>query len=275
VGIAVFALGSYAVDEPRMSSDLDLVVVTDGADVPAVTTAVQLINRWFTDGNVLKLDFRLRGEGASAPLVQEVSFYRDYFARRVSLWERVALSKCRAWWGDERTQAAFLEALRTVVAAPFTPDQVAQLASVRTRVEGLAPKRFPVWETKRSAGARYDIEYLTAIGLASSDADDDFFALTTRERLQRLADEGILEPAERDACLSALDTFGLVEYLMELQSLSHPTSKARHETLGRYLDRCCRFLDVPAPDGVGSLLDGTRANVRRVYERVIAAAQED
>jgi glutamate-ammonia-ligase adenylyltransferase len=35
--VALFALGSFAVGEPRMFSDLDVIVVADGADIPAVT----------------------------------------------------------------------------------------------------------------------------------------------------------------------------------------------------------------------------------------------
>ena len=93
-GVCVFALGSFAVGEPRVLSDLDLIVVTDGADIPDLTTRVQAVNQWFTDGRIVKLDFRLRGEGASAPLVQDLSFYESYFADRISLWERVAFAMC-------------------------------------------------------------------------------------------------------------------------------------------------------------------------------------
>jgi predicted nucleotidyltransferase len=59
--VAVFAFGSHASGEPRIHSDLDLIVVADGVDLPDLMTRVQVINQWFVDGRILKLDFRLGG----------------------------------------------------------------------------------------------------------------------------------------------------------------------------------------------------------------------
>jgi glutamine synthetase adenylyltransferase len=76
-GVALFALGSFAVTEPHIASDCDLLVVTRDADIEAVTRSVQKLNQVFTDSRLLKLDFRLRGEGVNAPLVQDIGLYRD------------------------------------------------------------------------------------------------------------------------------------------------------------------------------------------------------
>ena len=275
-GVALFVLGSYAVDEPQMSSDLDLIVVTDGADIPAVTDGVQLINRWFTEGNILKLDFRLRGEGASAPLVQDVSFYRSYFENRISLWERIALSKCRAWWGSGQTQDAFTEALRSCVAKPFRKSELHSLAEMRSRLGALAPKKFNVWDTKRVEGGRYDVEYFTAIGMAACATDaPDFFSATTTGRLDHLARNGLISEAESELCRRALEVFSTVEYLMELQSFVHPGSIEKHEYLSRYLDRSFEYLEIDAAEGVERLLVGERAKVRGVYDRVMTALSAD
>ena len=269
-GIALFALGSYAVEEARMTSDLDVLVVTDGADVAEITTGIQLINRWFTDGGILKLDFRLRGEGASAPLVQDIAYYGEYLEKRMSLWERVAFAKCRGWWGDRGVQKVFLSKLRAVVARPFTPKEVQQLAGVRQRIEMLAPKKFRVWDTKRAPGGRYDIEYLTAIKLSDAAGDEpDFLGMTTVDRLHLLAQHRIISRDELVACVGALEVFALVEYMMELQGLTHPRSVAKHESLALYLDRSFAFLEIAAPGGVEKLLELSKKNVRRVYERVV------
>jgi len=269
-GIALFAMGSYAVDEPRMTSDLDLVVVTDGANIPEVTSGVQMINSWFTDGNILKLDFRLRGEGASAPLVQDVSYYSEYFAGRMALWERVAFSKCRPWWGDAGTQEKFLELLRSASAKPFKSDDITSLAGVRARVEALAPSKFPGWDTKRLAGGRYDIEYITAIGMAACAHDDkEFFSLTTAQRLDRITAGGFLSAEESASCRAALAAFGVVEYLMELQAINHPRSQEKDEYLSGYLNRSLRFLDITEVSAE-TLLARARADVRRTYARVVS-----
>lgn len=269
-GVAVFALGSYAAAEARMRSDLDLIVVTDGIDLPDITSRVQVINRWFTDGRVLKLDFRLRGEGASAPLVQDLSFYKNYFGARLSPWERVALSKCRAWWGDNSLREQFENELRTVVAHAFTNEEIRSLVETRHRIESLAPKQFTVWDTKQSVGARYDIEYLTAIGMAQcAKNDDDFFGLPTSSCLERIHNGGFITEEERNVCRDAFELYARIDYLMELQEITTPTSAEKNSYLSRYLDRAFELFDIPATHGVATLLENTKSNVRRCFDRVL------
>ena len=65
-GIALLALGSFAVGEPRLTSDVDVLVVTDGREHEPITRNLQTLNQILAEGNLLKLDFRLRGEGANA-----------------------------------------------------------------------------------------------------------------------------------------------------------------------------------------------------------------
>ena len=226
--VAVFAFGSYATGEPRIHSDLDLIVVADGVDLPDLVTRVQVINQWFMDGRILKLDFRLRAEGASSPLVQDLAFYDDYFARRASLWERVAFAKCSCWWGGEKIRRQFQKRLRSFVVRDFQPAEVTLLASLRKRVESLAPKHFTEWDTKRSAGGRYDIEYLTAVGMAATCSDRlDYFTMSSRERVRALVQSGFLTKDDGDVLENALALFTLVEHFIELQEMTHPGSEAK------------------------------------------------
>jgi [glutamine synthetase] adenylyltransferase / [glutamine synthetase]-adenylyl-L-tyrosine phosphorylase len=270
--VAVFALGSYAVGEPRVGSDLDLIVVADGVDLPDLMRRVQAVNRWFTEGRILKLDFRLRAEGASSPLVQDMEFYEDYFRARASLWERVAFAKCAPWWGGEAVRDAFQRLLTSFVARPFTHDEAVALGAVRRRVESLAPKQHVVWETKRSPGGRYDIEYIASLGLAATGADrPDRAAMGTGERVRALAAVGFITDDERAALEEAIVLFTMTEHLMELQEMTHPASDEKAERLARLVDRAMEFIgDRPAPT-VERLL-AAKAAVRRCYQRVSGAS---
>jgi glutamate-ammonia-ligase adenylyltransferase len=273
--VALFALGSFAVGEPRIFSDLDVIVVADGADIPAVTGKVQSVNRWFDEGGFVKLDFRLRGEGASAPLVQDIDFYRQYFENRMSLWERVAFAKCRYWWGDETVAAKFVDALRGVIAKPFTPGEVTTLINSRKSIEKLAPKLMPEWETKRSAGGRYDIEYLTAVGLAEATPGDDYeFSLDTTSRLKALGERGLLGNDEVAAIEGALSLYAQVEYLLELQELTLPRTADRAADLERYLSRSLEYWDVPQRSGVAGSLVENKRSVRSTFDRLMTARAE-
>ncbi len=266
--VAVFALGSYAVGEPRITSDVDLLVVADGVDLPDLTQRLQVVNQWFSDGRILKLDFRLRAEGASSPLVQDITFYEEYFRSRASLWEQVAFAKCAPWWGSEDVRRRFQRLLRSFAAKAFTRDEVAQLLEMRKRVETLAPEKFVEWETKRSAGGRYDIEYLTAIGLADGAKDRlDYFTMTTRERIGALVEIGFVSEASAATLRDALDVFGLVEHLMDLQEMTHPASEERADYLASYADRTLEFLGWPHGSARARVADA-KAAVRGRFERM-------
>jgi glutamate-ammonia-ligase adenylyltransferase len=266
--VALFALGSFAVGEPRVFSDLDVIVVSDDADVASITGKVQTINRWFDDAQMIKLDFRLRGEGASAPLVQDIGFYSNYFKKRLSLWERVAFSKCRFWWGDEELARKFNKLLRDAVAQPFVSDEVTSLVKSRKSIETLAPKTLPVWDTKRSAGGRYDVEYLTAVGLAEATPGDDYeFSQNTRARLDTLERHGLLGAGELFRMKQALRLYTEVEYLMELKELSLPRSDERARGLERYLARSFAYWDLPKESGVSGALRDAKKSVRECFDR--------
>jgi glutamate-ammonia-ligase adenylyltransferase len=265
--VAVFALGSYAIGEPRITSDLDLLVVADEVDLPDLAQRLQVINQWFSEGRILKLDFRLRAEGASSPLVQDMEFYQDYFRERASLWERVAFVKCAPWWGGEKVRRRFQQLLRSFAAKPFSKKDAAQLVEMRKKVETLAPRHYAEWETKRSAGGRYDIEYVTAIGLASGAKDRlDYFTMTTRQRIDALVESEIVSARDAEALLEALELFTLVEHFMDLQEMVHPESDEQAEYLDHYMRRTFERWG-RGGEPLPRRLAAAKAAVRAVWER--------
>jgi glutamate-ammonia-ligase adenylyltransferase len=273
--VAVFAFGSYATGEPRIHSDLDLIVVADDVDLPDLMTRVQVINQWFMDGRILKLDFRLRAEGASSPLVQDLAFYDDYFARRASLWERVAFAKCSYWWGGDEIRRQFQRRLRSFVVREFLPNEVAQLATMRKRVESLAPKHFTEWDTKRSAGGRYDIEYLTAVGMAATCGDRlDYFTMGSRERVRALVQSRFLTTRDGLTLENALSLFTLVEHFIELQEMTHPGSAEKARRVEQIVSGAMTTAQVNDIASKADLLNAKHA-VREIYERSMGIGRPD
>lgn len=269
--VAVFAFGSYATGEPRIHSDLDLIVVADGVDLADLMTRVQVINQWFMDGRILKLDFRLRAEGASSPLVQDLAFYDDYFTKRASLWERVAFAKCAYWWGGAEIRRQFQKRLRSFAVHEFAPIEVAQLASMRKRVESLAPKHFTEWDTKRSAGGRYDIEYLTAVGMAATCGDRlDYFTMSSVERVRALVQSGFLSRDDGDQLENALKLYTLVEHFIELQEMTHPGSAEKARRITHTVVTAMTSIDSASGDTLAQL-GKTKNAVRAIYSHVLGS----
>jgi glutamate-ammonia-ligase adenylyltransferase len=271
-GVALLALGSFAAGEPRIESDADLLVVTDGREIEPVTRCVHALNRVFSDGGLLKMDFRLRGEGANAPLVQDVDYYRKYFATRMAPWEHVAFGKCAYWWGDEKVSSAFFDSLASVVSMSLTAERLASLVDMRRRLETIASKGTALFETKRSAGGRYDIEYLAAIGFASVGARCPMHA-GTLERLDLLASADVITAEDRSLLADAFQFYHRIDFLLELQGFSHPNTPEKERKTAAYLDKTFHLVGLPVTGGVESAVTEFKRAVRSCYQRVIEQAE--
>jgi glutamate-ammonia-ligase adenylyltransferase len=269
--VALLALGSFGVGEPRINSDVDVLVVSNERDLESLTRSVQKMNQFFSESNLLKIDFRLRGEGANAPLVQDLSNYDRYFNERMSPWERVAFSKCACWGGDAKLANAFFELLLTKLTNPVPKTILKSLLDTRRQLEGLVPQGRDTFETKRAAGGRYDIEYLTSIGLANI---GETFPLNanTGERLELVASAGTISADEVITMSAALDFYQQVDYLMELQGMPLPKSKEKAAMTSRYLDRTFELLGLRTDGGVQKTLEKHKRRVRECYERFVASA---
>jgi glutamate-ammonia-ligase adenylyltransferase len=267
-GVMLLALGSFGVGEPRMGSDADLLVVTVGREIQEITQRIFLLNRVFSDGGLLKIDFRLRGEGANAPLVQDLETYKRYFTRRMAPWEHVAFAKCAYWWGDPGASKAFFDALLDVIATPVTAERLKALTDMRRQLETLSQKGTHLFETKRSPGGRYDIEYLTAIGLAHSGVEFPLHA-DTPTRLERLASAGFLPREDCDALGKAFELFHTVDFLLELQGFSIPNTPQKEKKTGAYLDRTLELLGSSLDGGVENNLLDLKGRVRECYNRFL------
>ncbi|UCH84993.1 MAG: hypothetical protein JSW50_04690 [Candidatus Latescibacterota bacterium] len=270
-GVALLALGSFGVGEPRLNSDVDVLVVSDGRDLDPLTRRVQKINQFFSESNLLKIDFRLRGEGANAPLVQDLSNYTRYFADRLSPWERVAFAKCDCWGGEQSLADTFFKMILDRITDPVPKNILKSLLGTRQQLENLVPHGGEIFETKRSAGGRYDIEYLTAIGLADIAAAFPLNASTT-DRIASIASAGVISSEESSAMSEALDYFQRVDFVLELQAIPLPKSGAKAEVTSRYLDKTFELLGLEVGEGVGKKLKEHKCRVRECFDRFVAAS---
>jgi len=269
---ALFALGSYGVGEPRPGSDMDLIVVarpkSDAEEIERIARKVRLMNEILTGHQVLKLDFRLRGEGANAPLLQDLDYYTDYFASRISPWERIALAKCSFICGSKPTADAFLREIASIASRRFSPDEAAEILEMRTALEAKVKPSAQTWETKRSRGGRYDIEYMCAVGLAASGFRYEDPGMGTKDRIDALSDMGLASREERDACRAAVDLFTLVEHLMELQEFQPPRTKEQRNRLNDYMRRTFELMGRPPGGSPAEELVKAKTEVRRAFENV-------
>jgi glutamine synthetase adenylyltransferase len=264
-------MGSFAVGEPKLGSDVDLLVVTKNRDMEKTTRQFHRMNEIFSAGGLPKLDFRLRGEGANAPLVQDICQYESYFKTRVSPWEKIAFAKCEHWGGDAALADEFIGMLTATLSVRPGPDDLDTLRATRAKLGKLAAKGRELLETKRSSGGRYDIEYLCAVGLAMCGHGGPL-DLATTARLALLESNGVISRRQFDSMSEALETYALVDYLLDLWGFRPPAGREQERAQIDHLNRTFPLLQIPLGGGIEATMKKHKKAVRACYEAVLKTA---
>ncbi|UWQ16540.1 glutamine-synthetase adenylyltransferase [Jannaschia sp. M317] len=174
--LAGLGMGSLGAGRLTARSDLDLVVLHDGAAKDAVSDGrrglgaaqwaakftqvlITALNAQTGDGRLYEVDMRLRPSGRQGPVATALSGFRSYQATEAWVWEHMALTRARAVVGDAQTCVA-AEAARNAVldAGRFDAATVlSDLAAMRHRLEG-AGRTGQGLSVKSGAGRMQDIE---------------------------------------------------------------------------------------------------------------------
>jgi glutamate-ammonia-ligase adenylyltransferase len=147
-GFCVFGMGKLGAQELNYSSDIDVCFVygEDGemkghaTRHEFFTRVAQRIIKAFDeqspDGNLFRIDLRLRPEGDSGPLVQSIESSENYYAAYGETWERMALLKTRLAAGDASLEYDF-ERIRLAFCFPrsLSPEVLHEIADIKGRIE--------------------------------------------------------------------------------------------------------------------------------------------
>ena len=127
----ILGMGKLGGKELNFSSDIDLIFAypekgeTQGGRKPLehqqfftrlAQKLIQALNKITTDGQVYRVDMRLRPFGESGPLVMHFSAFEDYYQEQGRHWERFAMIKARIINDDDSDSAKALSA----ILQPFT-----------------------------------------------------------------------------------------------------------------------------------------------------------
>jgi glutamate-ammonia-ligase adenylyltransferase len=217
-GMAVIGMGKLGGNELNYSSDIDLMFVygEDGqtAGGPGgrmdngeyfarvARDLVAFLETVTDEGNVFRVDLRLRPEGRMGPVILSLDGYRTYYRERAALWERQALLKARVCAGDERVGARFADLVRETAFRPgIDATVVAAIRGMKREIdrhlrarpgEGAAAA---LTNVKLGRGGIREIEFLVqALQLLYGGDDAWLRERTTLKALFRLTERGYLAP---------------------------------------------------------------------------------
>ncbi|NOT54010.1 MAG: bifunctional [glutamate--ammonia ligase]-adenylyl-L-tyrosine phosphorylase/[glutamate--ammonia-ligase] adenylyltransferase, partial [Deltaproteobacteria bacterium] len=173
--LVIVGMGKLGARELNYNSDLDLIFLYEPQEdagpgrLSAQECFTKLVQRLISvlqvktrEGEVYKIDTRLRPSGKSGSLVSSLAAFTRYHHESSQLWERQALIKARVVAGDLSLQAQ-VEELLTQVAYGVTIDEagVAEIDHLRGRMEQeLAHESGDRFNIKTGRGGIVDIEFL-------------------------------------------------------------------------------------------------------------------
>lgn len=162
--LALFALGKLGAEELNLSSDVDLMLVSDSAPTNEMIKKVRLWKNFLEElsenGWIFRVDLDLRPGGAKSPLITSLQQFQDYYWSYGESWERLALIRLRPLCGPETIRKEVND-LRMRFSFPkyHYKDVVDDLLSLRKKIfENIQKKQKNSTHLKLQPGGIRDIE---------------------------------------------------------------------------------------------------------------------
>ena len=163
---AIIGMGRFGGAEMAYASDLDLLLVYDGADAEAgeavAESLLHLMHGPSPAQRVAALDLGLRPEGGQGRLARDLHGYAAYFDRWAQTWERQALVRARIVAGSDDLGERFMAVVGQFVwGEPVTEADVAAIRRMKARIERerISSREDPQFHLKLGRGSLSDIEW--------------------------------------------------------------------------------------------------------------------
>lgn len=179
MGMVVFAMGKLGARELNFSSDIDLLFAfpengsTRGTDTS--TDALDFFTRLSRsflkvfdsrggEGNLFRVDLRLRPFGENGPLILSFNAMEDYYVSQGREWERYALIKARAIAGDLKAGQTFLARISPFIYRRYLDYGVFDaLREMKSMIEAEVRRKGLENNVKLGSGGIREIEFFAQV----------------------------------------------------------------------------------------------------------------
>ncbi|MDX2226544.1 MAG: bifunctional [glutamate--ammonia ligase]-adenylyl-L-tyrosine phosphorylase/[glutamate--ammonia-ligase] adenylyltransferase [Verrucomicrobiae bacterium] len=174
---SVIALGKLGGQELNFHSDIDIIYVyeAEGDMRPGLThheyftrlaqSLTHEVSRKTAEGQLFRVDLRLRPEGESGPIVRSLESYENYYAAFGETWERMMLQKARHMAGDAELSYGFIQSFQSFCHPRHRSGTVlAETARLKARIERevVGSERIDR-HVKLGAGGIREIEFIVQV----------------------------------------------------------------------------------------------------------------
>ena len=288
---SIIALGKLGGRELNYSSDIDVMFIysADG-DVTLNGRRIMPNGQFFAklaqaiatsvsartaEGDLFRIDLRLRPEGNAGPLARSLESYERYYASRGETWERMMLIKARHVAGSVHLTEELLETIQSFRYPRFLNEAVIQeVAGIKQRIERevVGDARL-TRHVKLGVGGIREIEFIVqTLQLLHAGQQPFLQTASTLEALQKLAQYERLPQNEVSDLAAAYRFLRNVEHRLQMEAglQTHTIPTERHALL-----RLARTMGCASISAFEKELEGHTQRVRKVYARLLATPQSE
>jgi glutamate-ammonia-ligase adenylyltransferase len=228
---------------------------------------VRACGKTTTEGSLFQVDVGLRPEGRDGPLVRTLASHEAYYRRWARTWEFQALLKARPLAGDIALGEQFCAMVAPMVwSAASRPDFVADVRSMRRRVEESLSRTDAVRNLKLGPGGLRDVEFaVQLLQLVHGRSDPTLRVASTLGALDALDSGGYVGRIDAAGLAEAYRFLRNAEHRLQLQRLRRVHTLPRDARELRWL---ARSLGLNSAEELEAKRTDTALFVRRLHEKL-------
>lgn len=294
-GMCVIGMGKLGGRELNFSSDIDLVFIyeaegettgraTDGRRVGVVSNhqfftrmgeeLIRFLAERGPEGNLYRVDMRLRPEGADGPLVRSLESFVAYLREQARDWERVAYLKARVMAGPSQLAERLYRVTDQFVFSDVEPERIVrEVEALKLRIDReVMQSDSYTRDVKRGYGGIREIEFVVAaMQIIYGKAHRALHVRNFFVAIQRLREVGLVSPEEMAFYEHAYTFLRMVEHRLQMaeENQTH-TLPANGKSL-EIVARRCGFLDAEAFLGeYRKITEGVHRRFMKFFEQDVA-----
>jgi glutamate-ammonia-ligase adenylyltransferase len=232
LGLGVLGVGKLGGAGIDYDSDLDLVMVYDDREpiVPemvnqefysrAADIFINALSGYTREGNLYRVDLRLRPHGSNGPNVISLRSFQAYISDTAAIWELLAFVKLRAADGSkfaEEVESTITKIVHDRAAAIPAEELAAETRRVRSMLEKQrSSSRSNSVNIKYGAGGMLDVYFAIRYLQLRDNVPDTSESRSSDAMLQRLLEKGSMGKSEFDALLAGYRFLSSLDHAMRL-----------------------------------------------------------
>jgi glutamate-ammonia-ligase adenylyltransferase len=269
----VAGLGGFGARELNIGSDLDLLFISEGRTrdrngsfsrgTSIAKEFIKLLSEYTDKGVAYKIDMRLRPDGSSGILVNNIKGYSSYYLKSAQPWEIQSLLRARPVAGDMSVLVAFQQMRKRIILQRGREVSSRHIKDMRKRIVRELSKESSGYDIKLGPGGIKEIEFVVQYLQLKHCADiPDLVLHNTVAAIKRLAQYAILDREAEEYLLNAYRFLRTVEAVLRLNE----EGVLRKDS--ELIDIIVKFLAVSSEEKLFHRINDIRRKTVLIAERV-------